>query len=53
MPTFYKRKGTSGRGEWSEDSLKNAVKAVENKEMGVNAAAKAFGIPKTTLKKAR
>lgn len=43
----------SGRGEWSEDSLKNAVKAVENKEMGVNAAAKAFGIPKTTLKKAR
>lgn len=51
MPTFYKRKGTSGRGEWSEDSLKNAVKAVENKEMGVNAAAKAFGIPKTTLKR--
>ncbi|XP_039278770.1 uncharacterized protein LOC120350253 [Nilaparvata lugens] len=51
MPTFYKRKGTSGRGEWTEDGLKNAVKAVEEKKMGVNAAATAFGVPKTTLKR--
>lgn len=51
MPTTYVRKGTSKRGEWSEDSLQNAVNAVEKNEMGVNAAAKAFGIPQSTLKR--
>lgn len=51
MPTRYTKKGTSDRGNWSEDSLNNAAKAVEQKEMGVNEAAKEFGIPKTTLKR--
>lgn len=51
MPTTYTRKGTSSRGEWSEVALNNAVKAIEQNEMGVNAAAKAFGIPPTTLKR--
>ncbi|XP_071051794.1 uncharacterized protein [Onthophagus taurus] len=51
MPTKYNRKGTSKRGDWSEESLVNAVKAIKQNEIGVNAAAKAFGIPKTTLKR--
>ncbi|XP_072380549.1 uncharacterized protein [Diabrotica undecimpunctata] len=34
-----------------EDALIQAVNAVENKEIGVNAAAKAYQIPKTTLKR--
>lgn len=51
MPTTYIRKLSSGRGGWTEDSLKKAIKAVKEKEMGVNQAAKAFGVPKTTLKR--
>lgn len=50
MPTNYVRKDAS-RGAWTEDSLIQAVNAVENKEMGVNAAAKAYLVPKTTLKR--
>ena len=51
MPTTYIRKLSSGRGEWTEDNLKRAIKAIEGKEMGVNQVAKAFSIPKTTLKR--
>lgn len=49
MPTEYKRKNTD-RAKWSADSLKNAIEAVKNGTMGVNEAAKNFGIPKSTLK---
>ncbi|GBM93361.1 hypothetical protein AVEN_159729-1 [Araneus ventricosus] len=38
-------------GFWTEGNLKNAIKAVEEKNMGVNQAAKTFSIPKTTLKR--
>ncbi|GBM71093.1 hypothetical protein AVEN_146307-1 [Araneus ventricosus] len=51
MPTTYIRKGSSTCGEWTEDNLKNAIKAVEEKNMGVNQAEKTFSIPKTTLKR--
>lgn len=51
MPTTYIRKLSSGRGGWTEDNLIKAIQAIEEKEMGVNEAAKAFSIPKTTLKR--
>ncbi|GBM42641.1 hypothetical protein AVEN_221754-1 [Araneus ventricosus] len=51
MPTTYIRKGSSTPGEWTEDNLKNAIKVVEEKNMGVKRAAKTFSIPKTTLKR--
>lgn len=50
-PSVYKRKPNSQpRVVWSEADLINAVKAV-SEGTGVNAAAKQFGIPKTTLKR--
>ncbi|GBM42966.1 hypothetical protein AVEN_168543-1 [Araneus ventricosus] len=51
MPTAYIRKGSFTRREWTENNLKNAIKAVEEKNMGVNKAAKTFSSPKTTLKR--
>ncbi|KAK9702557.1 CENP-B N-terminal DNA-binding domain [Popillia japonica] len=38
------------RAKWSADSLRNAIVCVQNRTMGVNEAARQFGIPKTTLK---
>lgn len=49
MPTTYKRKNEE-RAKWSADSLRSAIECVQNRTMGVNEAAKQFGIPKTTLK---
>lgn len=49
MPTLYKRKNTE-RAKWDVDSLKNAIESVKNGTMGVNEAARKFGIPKSTLK---
>lgn len=51
MPSVYKRKGTVNRGEWTAESLVNAIEAVAKGTMGVNEAAREFGIPKTTLKR--
>lgn len=51
MPTIYKRKGNVERQKWSLDALKNAVAAIQNDHLGVNQAAKMYGIPKTTLKR--
>lgn len=51
MPTTYIRKGSSTRGEWTEENLKNAIKAVKENNMGVNQAARTYSIPKTTLKR--
>lgn len=50
MPTFYKRKNNNGRRQWNADSLQGAMDAVRNGIMGVNKAAREFGIPKSTLK---
>lgn len=38
------------RSEWSEDQLKAALQAVNSKEMSQRRAAKAFGIPRRTLR---
>lgn len=50
MPTFYKRKGTVNRATWSAEALQNAMNAVSTGTLGVNQAAREYGIPKTTLK---
>lgn len=50
MPTFYKRKGTVKRGQWTREALENAINAVSSGKLGVNRAAKEYGIPQTTLK---
>lgn len=49
MPTVYDRKNTE-RAKWSADSLKNAIESIKNRTMGINEAARNFGIPKSTLK---
>ncbi|CAH2004363.1 unnamed protein product [Acanthoscelides obtectus] len=49
MPTTYKRKNEE-RAKWSAGSLRNAIECVQNLTLGVNEAARQFGIPKTTLK---
>lgn len=52
MPNKYVRKRhVRERGYWTADALNKAVNAYRNGEMGVNEAAKAFGIPKTTFKR--
>lgn len=50
MPTDYKRKSGSTRGQWRQVDLESAFNAVQN-GTGVNAAAKAFSIPSSTLKR--
>lgn len=50
MPLTYKRKSEVCRGEWTASALIDAFKAVSN-GMGINEAAKTFGIPKTTFKR--
>lgn len=52
MPNKYIRKqNTPKRGNWTSRELSDAVDAVKNGDMGINEAAKAFGIPKTTFKR--
>lgn len=50
MPTKYRRKGTTTRGNWSEESLQNAIDAVKN-GVAVMKASKNFGIPRKTLER--
>ena len=35
---------------WSDDSIMQAIEAVRSGEMGANQAARAFGVPASTLK---
>lgn len=51
MPTEYKRKPGSTRGNWSEQSLKEAITRIEAGEIGVNEAARYYGIPSRTLRR--
>ena len=49
--TRISRKSRGKRGSWSDEAMRKAVTAVKRKEMGFNAATKAFGIPRATLKR--
>ncbi|XP_074033052.1 uncharacterized protein isoform X2 [Leptinotarsa decemlineata] len=51
MPTKYNRQLKCNRGQWTEDQLKAAGNALSNNEMGVNEAARHFGIPQPTLRR--
>lgn len=51
MPTFYKRKRDSTRGQWTEEDLKNAANAVKNENMSIRQASKTYGVPWSTLKR--
>ncbi|KAJ8962241.1 hypothetical protein NQ318_018213 [Aromia moschata] len=51
MPTRYKRTGTCSRASWTEQQLSKAIKAVNENRLGVNEAARAFGVPATTLRR--
>ena len=39
------------RGRWTVDKLSQAMSAYRNGDMGLNASAKAYGVPKATLKR--
>lgn len=45
----YRR--TTGRQNWSEADMEQAIKAINDKKMGWLAASKRFNIPKTTLRR--
>lgn len=47
MPRKYI--GKSSRGRWTDLQLQGALKAVREQGISISAAAKKFGIPKTTL----
>lgn len=52
MPTEYKRKSTGAvRGVWTEEQLKEAIARLEAGEIGVNEAARYYGIPSRTLRR--
>lgn len=51
MPTKYKRIGSCSRASWTEQQLIAAIDAVNDNRMGVNDAARNFGIPATTLRR--
>lgn len=50
MPNVYHRRGSSNRATWTSQQLQDALNAVRNKTLGVNAAAMQYGIPNSTLK---
>jgi hypothetical protein len=49
MVSHYARK--TKRQTWSEESMKKAILAVQNKEMGWLKASKNFNIPQATLRR--
>ncbi|XP_023310354.1 uncharacterized protein LOC111691547 [Anoplophora glabripennis] len=49
MVCKYKKK--TSRGEWSKESMKQAVEKVLNKEMGYRKAALQYSVPQTTLER--
>jgi len=49
MVRHYIRK--TNQHSWSEDSMKSAILAYHNKEMGFRKAALSFGVPQTTLER--
>lgn len=51
MPSFKKKPPGEGRGEWSEEGMKQAVKNVLESRMTERAAAEHFKIPRTTLQR--
>jgi hypothetical protein len=50
MPTTYELKNDE-RGRWKQEDLESVINAFNGKEMGINAASTAFGIPTRTLRR--
>lgn len=53
MPTEYKRKGSTKRGEWTIEQLSAAVAAIDRGDMGIREAGREFGISEGTLRRRR
>lgn len=54
MPTNYKRKlGAAPRRQWTHENLMEALRRLETGEIGVNEAARTYGIPSRTLRRKR
>lgn len=54
MPTKYKRKiDGPQRRQWTQESLVEALRSIKAGEMGINAAARHYGIPSRTLRRRR
>lgn len=51
MPTFYKRKRGSARGEWTEQALRDAVRAYREENISIYEASRRYGVPWSTLKR--
>lgn len=51
MPTEYKRKTNSKRAQWSEESLREAVRKLQAKEISFREAERHYGVPARTLKR--
>lgn len=49
MVRNYKRK--TNQHAWSEDAMKSAILAYNNKEMGFRKATLCFGVPQSTLER--
>lgn len=49
MVRQYKRK--TNQNSWSEDAMKSAIIAYNNKEMGFRKAALLYDVPQTTLER--
>lgn len=51
MPTEYKRKEDSNRGQWLHQDLLDAIRAVKNEGISMRAASKKFQVPARTLRR--
>lgn len=49
MGKIYRRK--TDRQSWSKDNMKRALTEVKNQQLSVNAASKAYNIPKAPLRR--
>lgn len=51
MPKFKKKPEGEGRGEWSEDNMKNAVASVLENKLPEKAASDRYHVPRSTLQR--
>lgn len=54
MPTVYQRKNSdTPRRQWTQENLIQAIDRINSGEMGINEAARTYGIPSRTLRRRR